>query len=38
MMPITRHQIIHLNDCFKIKQKYNKLMIGGEETSSSGNV
>jgi hypothetical protein len=24
MMPITRHQVIHLNDCFKIKQKYNK--------------
>jgi hypothetical protein len=24
MMPITRHQIVHLNDCFKIKQKYNK--------------
>jgi hypothetical protein len=23
-MPITRHQIVHLNDCFKIKQKYNK--------------
>jgi len=23
MMPITRHQIVHLNDCFKIKQKYN---------------
>ena len=22
-MPITRHQIVHLNDCFKIKQKYN---------------
>jgi uncharacterized protein YhaN len=26
MMPITRHQIVHLNDCFKIKQKYNKCM------------
>jgi len=25
MMPVTRHQIVHLNDCFKIKQKYNKL-------------
>ena len=24
MMPITRHQIVHLNDCFKIKIKYNK--------------
>jgi hypothetical protein len=24
MMPITRHQIVHLNDCFKIKEKYNK--------------
>ncbi|MCL1867556.1 MAG: DinB family protein [Paludibacter sp.] len=24
MMPITRHQIVHLNDCFKIKQKYKK--------------
>jgi hypothetical protein len=24
MMPITRHQIVHLNDCFKIKQKSNK--------------
>ncbi|GBU28164.1 hypothetical protein R84B8_01722 [Treponema sp. R8-4-B8] len=23
-MPITRHQIVHLNDCFMIKQKYNK--------------
>jgi len=23
-MPITRHQVVHLNDCFKIKQKYNK--------------
>ena len=23
MMPITRHQIVHLNDCFKIKGKYN---------------
>jgi len=23
-MPITRHQIVHLNDCFKIKQMYNK--------------
>jgi hypothetical protein len=26
MMPITRHQIVHLNDCFKIKQKYNKVI------------
>ena len=26
MMPITRHQIVHLNDCFKIKKKIvNKL-------------
>jgi len=24
MMPITRHQIVHLNDCFKIKKKNNK--------------
>jgi hypothetical protein len=24
MMPITRHQTIHLNDCFNIKEKYNK--------------
>jgi len=24
MMPITRHQIVHLNDCFKIKLKFNK--------------
>jgi len=24
MMPITRHQIVHLNDSFRIKQKYNK--------------
>jgi len=24
MMPITRHQTVHLNDCFKIKAKYNK--------------
>ena len=23
-MPITRHQVVHLNDCFKIKQKYNR--------------
>jgi len=23
-MPITRHQTVHLNDCFRIKQKYNK--------------
>jgi hypothetical protein len=23
MMPITRHQIVHLNDCFIIKEKYN---------------
>jgi hypothetical protein len=23
MMPVTRHQIVHLNDCFKIKEKYN---------------
>ena len=22
MMPITRHQIVHLNDCFRIKEKY----------------
>ncbi|MDR2941420.1 MAG: hypothetical protein LBV17_02380 [Treponema sp.] len=26
MMPITRHQVVHLNDCFKIKQKYNGLV------------
>ncbi|MDR0908509.1 MAG: DinB family protein [Spirochaetaceae bacterium] len=24
MMPITRHQTVHLNDCFSIKEKYNK--------------
>ena len=24
MMPITRHQIVHLNDCFRIKEKYNR--------------
>ena len=24
MMPLTRHQVVHLNDCFKIKMKYNK--------------
>jgi hypothetical protein len=24
MMPITRHQVVHLNYSFKIKQKYNK--------------
>jgi hypothetical protein len=24
MMPITRHQIVHLNDCLIIKKKYNK--------------
>ncbi len=24
MMPITRHQTVHLNDAFKIKEKYNK--------------
>jgi hypothetical protein len=23
MMPITRHQTLHLNDCFTIKEKYN---------------
>lgn len=23
MMPITRHQTVHLNDCFRIKEKYN---------------
>jgi hypothetical protein len=23
-MPITRHQVVHLNDCFRIKQKYNR--------------
>jgi hypothetical protein len=22
LMPFTRHQIVHLNDCFKIKEKY----------------
>ena len=25
LMPITRHQIVHINDCFKIKEKYRKL-------------
>ena len=24
MMPITRHQMVHLNDSFRIKQKYNR--------------
>ena len=24
MMPVTRHQTIHLNDCFNIKEKNNK--------------
>jgi len=24
MMPITRHQMVHLNDCFRIKERYNK--------------
>jgi hypothetical protein len=24
MMPITRHQTVHLNDCYNIKEKYNK--------------
>ncbi|GHU33594.1 hypothetical protein FACS1894172_12410 [Spirochaetia bacterium] len=24
MMPITRHQTVHLNDCYTIKEKYNK--------------
>jgi hypothetical protein len=24
LMPITRHQIVHINDCIKIKNKYNK--------------
>jgi len=24
MMPITRHQIVHLNDCFRIKERDNK--------------
>jgi hypothetical protein len=24
MMPVTRHQTMHLNDCFNIKEKYNK--------------
>ncbi len=23
-MPITRHQMVHLNDCFNIKARYNK--------------
>ena len=26
MMPITRHQIVHLNDCFKIKAKFNDIV------------
>ena len=25
MMPITRHQIVHLNKCFRIKQAYGKI-------------
>lgn len=24
-MPITKHQMVHLNDCFNIKERYNKL-------------
>lgn len=24
LMPITRHQTLHLNDCYNIKEKYNK--------------
>jgi hypothetical protein len=24
MMPITRHQTVHINDCYKIKKKYSK--------------
>jgi hypothetical protein len=28
MMPITRHQTVHLNDCFKIKEKYNSINNG----------
>ena len=24
LMPITRHQIVHINDCFKLKEKYQK--------------
>jgi len=24
MMPITRHQMVHLNDCIRIKQKFNQ--------------
>jgi len=24
LMPITRHQIVHLNDCFNLKQKIDK--------------
>ena len=27
MMPVTRHQIIHLNDCFRIKKKYNECYV-----------
>ena len=23
-MPITRHQIVHINDCFKLKERYQK--------------
>ncbi len=28
LMPITRHQIVHINDCFKIKQRYSKYYQG----------
>jgi hypothetical protein len=27
MMPITRHQTVHLNDCFIIKEKYNNKIV-----------
>jgi len=25
LMPITRHQIVHINDCFKLKEKYKRV-------------
>jgi hypothetical protein len=30
MMPITRHQTLHLNDCFAIKEKYNNEAVYGK--------
>jgi len=27
-MPITRHQIVHINDCYKLKDKYERNLVG----------